>query len=108
MLFCISTVVRTFFRLPEDGSGLELRQADQHPAQPPALVVRAQAVQEGEAVGGQMEDGEEDDGSQRHRHRLGEQEHQAEDEQVWSLSSLKVTRQVFRKTRIMSRLFPYS
>ena len=38
---------RTFFRLPEDGSGLELRQADEHPAQPPALVVRAQAVQEG-------------------------------------------------------------
>ena len=55
-----------------------------------------------------MEDGEEDDGSQRHRHRLGEQEHQAEDEQVWSLSSVKVTRQVFRKTRIMSRLFPCS
>ena len=46
----------------KDVSGLELHQADQHPGAP--LGVLAEVVQQGEGVGGEVEESEEEHGGQ--------------------------------------------
>ena len=46
----------------EDIPGLELHEADQHPGAPPGVL--AEVVQEGEGVGGKVEESEEEHGDE--------------------------------------------
>ena len=46
----------------EDVPGLELHEADEHPGAPPGVL--AEVVQQGEGVGGEVEESEEEHGGQ--------------------------------------------
>ena len=79
----------------EDVPGLELHEADEHPGAPPGVL--AEVVQQGERIGGEVEESEEKDGDQDQSDGGGVQEQHGEyqvvgrvlrQEQAWSDSCI--------------------